>query len=265
MKRFTLTVLSVVVGVGGCAKRIVQLPPEAFVTLSGKKAPYRAWAQVEDLCAVDARLFTDEHQVMSALLADWLGQTSATVDGAWDDEHLALLEEGVRQLPAALALQQAALQKAGSCAFTGLGPASELNAQAQRRVQEAPDLVLQVRARLALAKWKEGRPAAQQAAKDETCSTKLKPPAPLLYFAAEDETARLEWLFCDGSKVVASPGNPPAWQPDPAAKKPKKDPDPKLWLDVAAKFPPESVSRAPKLPKKKVQRDDGAPEPEDKL
>jgi hypothetical protein len=93
----------------------------------------------------------------------------------------------------------------------------------------------------------------------------MKPSAPILYFAAEDETARLEWLFCDGSKVVASPGNPPAWEPDPTGKKPKKEPDPKVWLDVAAKFPPESVSRAPKLPKKKLKSDDDAPEPEDKL
>ena len=79
--------------------------------------------------------------------------------------------------------------------------------------------------------------------------------------AAEDETARLEWLFCDGSKVVASPGNPPAWEQSPTAKPAKKAPDPKVWLDVVAKYPPESVSRAPKLPKKKVAPRDAGEEP----
>ena len=266
MKRFALMVLSVVaVGVGGCVKRVPQVPPEAFVTVGGKTASYRAWARVDDLCAVDAKRFTDEQQGLTVLLADWLGQTSAPADGAWDDEHLALLEEGARQLQPVLELQEASLQKSAGCGFAGLGPAKELNAQGRRRVEEAPALVVQIKARLALAKWKEGRPGAQQSAKENACNTKMKPPAPILYFAAEDETARLEWLFCDGSKVVATPGNPPAWELDPAAKKPKKAPDPKVWLDLAAKYPPENVSRAPKLPKKKLQRDDGAPEPEDKL
>jgi hypothetical protein len=250
-------------GVGGCVQRITQLPGEAFVELSGRRAPFRDWSGVRDLCLVDEQVFTGEQQAMTALLAQWLGQTSANADGAWDDEHLALLESGVTQLPRALELQQAALDRAGkaACPFSGLGPAQELNAQAQRRVADAPWLLEQVRARLALARWKEQRPAAEAAAKEATCLTKAKPPAPLLYFAAEDETARLEWLFCDGAKVVASPGNPPAWRPSPTAKPAKKAPDPKLWLDVAAQYPPGSVSRAPKLPKKKAPPKDVGEEP----
>lgn len=261
MKRLAVTALCAAVVVG-CVKQVVRPPPEAFVTLGGKRAPYRAWARVDDLCAVDQNLFGGEQQAMTALLAEWLGQTSAPADGAWDDEHLGLLEEGVRVLPTALALQKEALEKAQACRFSGLGSATELNAQAQRRVEEGPWLAQQIKARLSIAEWKEARPAAQQAAKDSSCSTKMKPPAPIIYFAAEDETAKLEWLFCDGSKVVASPGNPPAWTPDPAAKKPKKEPDPKVWLDAAAKYPAEKVSRAPKVPRKKVGRDDGAAEPE---
>ncbi len=262
MKRLLVTgVLALMVV--GCVKRVVRPPPEAFVTLGGKKASYRAWARVEDLCAIDPNQFVTEQQGLSSLLADWLGQTSAPADGAWDDEHLALLEEGARLLPPALDLQKEALEKSAQvgCHFTGLGSANELNAQARRRVEETPWLAQQIKARLALAKWKDARPALTQTAKEQNCVVKMKPPAPILYFAAEDETAKLEWLFCDGSKVVASPGNPPAWQPDPTAKKTKKEPDPKVWLDVAARYPAENVSRAPKLPKKKVTRDDGAAEP----
>jgi hypothetical protein len=223
MTRLVLISVAAVLVVG-CVKRVVKVPPEAFVTLGGKKVAYRAWGRVDDLCAVDPKQFTDEQQAMTALLADWLGQTSAPADGAWDDEHLALLADGARLLPPALTLQKEALAKAGSvgCNFSGLGSAGELNAQALRRVDEAPWLIEQVNARLALAKWKEARPAAQLAAKESNCATKMKPPAPILYFAAEDETAKLEWSFCDGSKVVASPGNPPAWVPDPNAKKTKK-------------------------------------------
>lgn len=260
-------VLLVAVGVGGCAKRRVTPPPEAFVTLGGKRAPYRAWAQVSDFCAIEPEPFKREQDAMTALLADWLGQTSANADGAWDDEHLALLEDGVRQLPPALAVQQAALAKTESegCRIEGLGPAKELNAQARRRVADAEQLVPQVKARLALAKWKAERPQAQAAAQAQHCAAKPKagaPPVP--YFAAEDETARLEWRFCDGALVVATPGNPPAVATlPPAPKKAKKQPDPKAWLDAAAAFPAERISRAPKLPRKVTRRVETSPEPAD--
>lgn len=260
MKRWILTCSAVLVV--GCAKRVPTIPPETLVTVGNKSAPAREWASVEGLCDVDRVKFGDEQQVMTQLLADWLGQTSAEADGAWDDEHLALLEEGLKALATPMIWQRDALAKAKACGFEGLGSATELNAQALRRLEEGRWLAEQVRARLALAKWKEARPAQEQAARQQHCVQKAKPP-PVLYFAAEDERAVLEWAFCDGSKVVASPGNPPAWQPAPAAKKPKKEPDPKLWLDAAAKYPGESVSRAPKLPRKKVSKNDDSPEPED--
>jgi hypothetical protein len=89
-------------------------------------------------------------------------------------------------------------------------------------------------------------------------------PGPVLFHAFEDEKSHAEWLFCDGAKVVASPGNPPAFEapaPDAAAKKPKKAPDAKLYLEAQAKFPPAEVSRAPKLPVKRSATKDDAPEP----
>lgn len=269
MKRSAVAGLAavVVVGVGGCAKRNVTPPPEAFVTLGGKTAPYRAWAQVDDLCAVDAEQFRREQDAMTALLADWLGQTSAAADGAWDEEHLALLEAGARQLPSALAVQQAALAKldTAGCRIEGLGPAKELNAQGLRRVAAAEQLVPQVKARLALAKWKAERPQAQEAARAQRCAAKPKAGAPpVVFFAAEDEAARLEWLFCDGAVVAASPGNPPALTtPAPVPKKAKKPAEPKAWLDAAASYPAAEVSRAPKLPRRVTRRDDAAPEPAD--
>ena len=259
MKRWLLTCSAVLVV--GCVKRVPTIPPETLVNLGGKSAPSRDWARVEGLCDVDRARFADEQQAMTALLAEWLGQTSAAADGAWDDEHLALLEAGLTVLPTPMAHQRDALAAAKGCGFEGLGSAVELNAQALRRLDEGPWLAEQVKARLALTKWKDARPQLEQAAKQQHCLKASKPP--VLYFAAEDEKAVLEWAFCDGSKVVASPGNPPAWQPDPAAKKPKKEPDPKPWLDAAAKYPGENVSRAPKLPKKRVTKSDDAPEPED--
>lgn len=263
--RSGLWALALVVGVGGCVRRNGTPPPETWVELAGHRAPARPWVMVDDLCAVDPALFTGEQQAMTTLLAEWLGRTSAAVDGAWDDEHVALYERGVEVLPPALEMQKAALARTetAGCAFEGLGPAKELNAQARRRVTDAEAALPAIRARLALAKWKDARPAADAAARQERCPKKPKPGAPVVYFAAEDEAARLEWRFCDGALVYATPGNAPAFEPAPAPRPPKKAPDGKKWLEAAAAYPAEQVSRAPKLPRKRLARNAGDPEPDE--
>lgn len=257
----------VVLVVVGCAKRIGPPPPEQLLTLAGHTAPVRAWADYEALCDVKPEQWAREHDAMQVLLADWLGQTSAPADGAWDDEHLAVLEQGLTVLPEPLKVEAAALDSAKQrhCYFQSTSGLRELVSQAQRRVEEGAWLATEVKARLALARWKEAQPAAIAQAHEQSCLTKMKPKEPILYYAAEDETARLEWRFCDGSHVVATPGNTPAWEPDPAARKPKKDPDPRVWLDIAARYPPGQISRAPKLPRKHVEHGDDAPEPDDHL
>jgi hypothetical protein len=275
--RLTLLVVAVV-GLGGCVKRVVTVPPEAWVTLAGQRASYRQWAQVPDLCAIDPRLFDGDVRSMNALLAPFLQQTSAPADGAWAAEHIALLEEAVRVLGPALALERASIDKASSvgCTFEGLGPAKELNRQAQKRLDEAPDLLPVVKARLALTGWKAARPGATTAAQEKACpaapvaaakpTKKVKvavPALPVVYFAAEDEHGRLEWLFCDGAMVFATPGNPPALEPVAAeAKKGAKPVEPAKWLEAAAKYPTEAILRAPKIPRKQVVREVG-PEPKD--
>lgn len=249
----------------GCAKRVVPIPPENTIALAGQTAVYRPWQQVQELCFVPEAQFVGEQQALSTLLAEWLGKTSAPVDGVWDEEHLALFEEGARVLPPALETQRDALDRAVSCRFQGLSAPRELRSQAERRVAEAADAVPLIRARLALVKWKEVRPVAQATAFDENCRLKAAPKAPILYYAAEDETARLEWLFCDGVKVVASVGNPPAYEASTTAKKTKKAPDPAQYLELASKFPSERVSRAPKPPPKKKSEDTFSLEPVDEV
>ncbi len=276
--RLTLLVVAMV-GLGGCVKRVVTVPPEAYVSLAGQRASYRQWSQVSDLCAVDPRLFDGDVKSMNALLSTFLQQTSAPADGEWAAEHLALLEEAVRVLGPALALERASIAKASSvgCTFEGLGPARELNAQAQRRLDDAGDLLPVIKARLALAGWKAARPGATAAAMEKACpaapttvaksapkKAKAAAPAlPVVYFAAEDEHGRLDWSFCDGARVFATPGNPPSLESVAVeAKKGARPVDPAKWLEAAAKYPSEAIVRAPKIPRKQVVREVG-PEPKD--
>lgn len=244
-----------------CARRVATIPVESTIALGDQRAIYRPWQQVEALCLVPEQQFVGEQQALSTLLADWLGRTSAPIDGGWDEEHVALLEEGARVLPPAISTQKAAIARAKQCGFKGLSAPNELLDQAERRVNEAADTAPQIRARIALLQWREVRPVAQATAFDENCRLKAAPQAPILYYAAEDETARLEWLFCDGAKVVASIGNPPKYEPNPNARKAKKQPDPQQYLDLAAAFPGERISRAPRPPPRRRSDDDFSLDP----
>ncbi len=263
--------MAVVLITTGCAKRVVTVPTEATMSLGGLKATYRDWSRVMDLCMVEPGTVQGDFDSMKALLANFLGQTAAGAEGSWADEHVALLEEGQRVLPTPLALQKKSIdqvRKAG-CKFGGLTQIEELTDQSTRRLAEAPALLEIVRAKKAIAAWRDALPVARESAKEKACAAPPKgqrPAAgPVLFAAFEDEKGHTEWLFCDGAKVAASPGNVPAFEAapvDPAVKKPKKAPDPKVYLDAQAKFPSAEVSRAPRLPAKKAAKRDDAPEPE---
>lgn len=268
--------VAVAVGAVGCVKRIIRPPTEAYVELAGKKASYRQWAKTEELCLQDPAVFQGDLDSMNQLLAVFLEKTSAGLDGAWGDEQIGVLEDGQVLLPQPLALEAASLEAAelSQCKWTGLQQAKELNTMAKKRLEQAPDLLKVAKARRALADWKAAHPTLEQQAREQHCAAPAK--QPVLFHACEDEASRLEWRFCDGSKVVASPGNVPTWEqpqppaPEPAgAKKAKaKKPPPKLsppevYLDLASKYPAGDVVRAPKIPKiVPVKKDDGAEEPE---
>ena len=255
--------------VGACAKKIVAPPSEARVSLAGKQATYRDWSKAGDLCQLDQNLFGSDLDSMNALLLEFLGQTSAGVDGVWSDENIALLEQGERVLPAALDLTQQGVYRAerSSCRFDGLSKTNELLEMGRRRLADAPELLAMVKAKLALSRWKESQPLVRQTAKDASCA----PPAParsakveptIVFFAFEDEKGRVEWLFCDGRKVFATPGNLPAFEAGPVADASKKVPNGAPYVEAASKFPSAQVNRAPKLPVKRavLMKDD--PEPE---
>jgi hypothetical protein len=86
-----------------------------------------------------------------------------------------------------------------------------------------------------------------------------------VFYAFEDEAGRTEWHFCDGSKVVAVPGDLPKVVPPVGRKAGKRSP--KAQLEQARAFPAAEVQRAPKLPLRRLPpaKGAGAPEPDDEL
>lgn len=263
--------------VGGCAKAIVKPPKEQLAKVGSLTATYRDWSKTTDLCLVDAKVVQADFDSTTHLFAEFLGQTSAGPEGMWADEHVALLEQGQAELPAVVKVTKrsvAAARKA-QCKFNGLNKVNELAGQAEKRLEEAPDLLAQVKARKALAQWKAQLIPAMDTAKqrcEQPPPAKGKAPPPPkadLYYAFEDEKGQTEWLFCDGAKVVASTGQPPAHVPGPEVapvkgKKPVKLSSPQEYLDAAAKRSSADIDRAPKLPSKIAKKaDDGQPAPAD--
>ncbi len=220
--------------------------------LAGKTASWHDW-KLTPVCDVDEKRVESDFASMKELLLSALGQTSASYDGAWGEENLAILDAMPKQLPPALDSLERGVADAGQCKWSEqskvpelLQPLGELVAQGKRKVEGAKALADKVRAYQALKAWRDKQPAAKDEAKKNWCPAKPKPGAqPDIYYAFEDENGHGEWLFCDDSKVtVARPGDPPVFEPAASYKKKPKD---KPYLDEAAKYPAGDVQRAPKV------------------
>ncbi len=247
----------------GCGKKSVAPTSEKKVTLAAKTATTHDWSKSSP-CQAEPKLVLGDLDSTSALLNDYLGQTSAGIEGMWSSEQITLLEEGVVVLPPLLDATEkttAAISRNG-CRFlkeTGFSEpvkkVIELGEQTRRRIADAPALAEGLALKASLKAWKDKQPEARAGAKTEWCPAKLKPGAPIdIYFAAEDEKGLTEWLFCDDSRVVASPGGAPVFEAAAAMKKKPKD---KPYLLTAASYPASDVQRAPRAAKKPGVPDDG--------
>lgn len=253
----------------GCTKKRVTPPPGAEAKLQGMTASYRVKWGYTSPCDVEPRTITDDARSASAMLSAFLEQTSASPRGVWSEEQLALYEAAQRELPPLLDANGVVLRNVSDCAFTEADGARAALLQlkglvplARKRLEEAPEAIPVIKTALAVAAWKTALPKAVDDAKGQWCTPKPKPD---IFYAYEDEAGATAWLFCDGAKVVATPGSKPEFrEPEAAAKKPAKKLDGKKYLETAASYPGSEVQRAPKLPAPKPPKsDDGAPEPKD--
>jgi hypothetical protein len=239
-----LVAVAVVVG---CAKKIVKPPSESSVTLAGKTATYRDWSRTTDLCSADPKLFGSDIESMNGMLTDFLAQTGAEPS----EDVVKLLEQGHSELPAALASTRSSIEKAkrAKCKFPDFSKVLDLSAQAEKRLSEAPAVMAGVKYKKALAEWKTGQGAALAAA-EEKCPVKPKPNAkPEIMYAFQDENGKMEWMFCDNSKVETPKGGSPAYVAPTAAIKGYKKAKPQEYIDAAAKYAEDKINRAPQANK----------------
>jgi hypothetical protein len=258
--------------VGGCARPVLRAPPEVSVKVGRLQATNRDWSKVQ-VCFTEREPVQADIDSMTRLLKAFVDQTSLSVQESWPDDQLSMLEQSPAVLAPTLSVQRsslAALKKAqNECRFKNVELALKVNASAQKRIDEAPQLVAQIRGARALVAWQSGLTPARDAAKARCGTAKTKPSKPECYYATEDQVGKLEWRFCDGSMVVAGPGVPPAYVAAPEVtlakgKKPKVSFKPEDYLKVASERAHEAIDKAPRaVPKIGLKPDDGQPEPSD--
>lgn len=206
----------------------------------------------------------------NVLLADFLQSTSAGTDGFWADEHLALLTDGQKALPAPLDVLRKTYQRLRQCRLepsTGLPEivrrGEELTRQSSSRLEEAPELLSFGEARRAIGQWEASIPALREQARKERCRAPKRPSKspspPVVFFATESFEGGHLWLFCDGTAVRGTAKGSAEILPS-KRKPPKRPADPRPYLEAAARFPVADVARSPKLPVRAVRTesaDDG--------
>lgn len=201
---------------------------------------------------------------MNSFLAELLRVTSASRDGYWTDDQLAMLDEAQRSLGPALDAHEDALRQLGACQSREaaawadlLRVGEELGRQARSRVAQAPELLAYVRAIRAVKEWRVQQLAEQKSERATWCAPKPGR-MPVVYFAWQDAVGRTEWLFCDGAKVVEEGEKPAEYVRAAPSESRRRYPLPaRAYLIAASKFPESEIRRSPKLP------DASAPVPQD--
>lgn len=242
----------------GCQKR-VPAPAANTVELAGLKAPWRDYAAAKvDVCELaEPKMFASDVEAMNALLTKFVDQTSGGMEGVWSEEQAKLLEDGAAQLKPALDAHEAALRASNRCKFDAAldfdrtrRKSEELSKLARKRIED-PALLEYAKKSAALLAWKDRQPEEHRGAREQWCPPKAKRGSPDIYYVFTDENGQTEYLFCDGSKVVAAEGKKPEYVSPDAKRVPIRP-----YLDAAASYPAEEIIEAPRLPAPKAATED---------
>jgi hypothetical protein len=238
--------------VSGCATA-PQRPSSKDQLVLGR---YRArWVdyQGQHVCAVSPKRLVEELEDADSLLEAFLSETSAGWRAVWTPEQVAVLEEGQKVLPAALATLERTHRAVAPCPFDRaygfealMTAGQKLIDQTRLRLGDAPALLNMAKSRQALEAWRKEQPDQREANRAQWCKeqpTSAKQP-PSIFYATEDETGHRLYAFCDGAEVVV----PPKGVGKVSAGAVRNSRAEAAYLEAVKRFPEQELLLAPKLP-----------------
>lgn len=231
-------------------------PPKTQTYKLGRwRASFRDYAGSRiSICDAEPRWLFDELVSVNDLLGGLLDALPAGSDVSWSEAQLKLFGEAQPTLGSVLDAHEHNLRAVTSCGFAQkrsfpaiVRRGEEYVRRARQHLAEAPRLIANIRAKEALARWRVERLHEEVKAR-RGCGGRARRGAALeVYFAYQDEMGESGWLFCDGAKVVAQPGGTPRLveMPEGLTAAQRRRLRPARYLEAAARYPANMVSRAP--------------------
>lgn len=227
----------------------VRPPPATELSLAGRTAPARNWADVKT-CQVPAEDRKGDMVAAAELLDAWLAETQMKLED-WTSAKQKTLVAGQRELPAYLDNLKLLRDGMATCpgdeelrAATARVAASELEARTRLDVAAREGDRFRVAAEVAA--WTVEQEKMEEEARSSWCPTDSLPKTPEVYYAREDGEGMQSWYFCDGTRVIRYPGE------DRQVKAPEEDeerrrrrPRDRVYLSAASNFPDSEIQRAP--------------------
>lgn len=247
MRQLLLSLTSLLL-LSACARE-VRPPPATDLTLAGRTAPARNWADVK-ICQVPAAEREADLVAAGELIETWLAETQMKLE-EWTTAKHKTLEAGQRELPAYLDNLKLLRDGQATCpgeeslrAATAKVAAAEL--EARTRLDVAAREGDRFREAAEVTEWTQAQDQAEEEARSSWCPTDSLPKTPEVYYAREDGDGLQAWYFCDGTRVIRYPGEDRQVKaPEEETNKRRRRPADRLYLSAAANFPDSEIQRAP--------------------
>ena len=209
------------------------------------EATYTEYAPPAAVCDAEPQWLAEELRSVNTLLEGFLAHGTT-----FSEAQLPMLEQAGAQLPKLVEVHDATLTALAKCPL-GQSPVfaailekgAQLVTRAKQDVPRLPELAKFTRHRVKVEKWLVQRDERREAAK-ASCSG-VKPGAPTIYFAQEDEFGTRTFEFCDGAQVTSAPGSAP-WKYTPVEDAGRDAKVATLRIQHAKLFPAAQLVVAPK-------------------
>lgn len=232
----------------GCAAH--EAPASRVHTVAGVRVAFRAWPPSQ-ICEAEPRFLLDELTAVNSGLQRYLDAARSDAPADWPERRIRAVEALAEGLDEVVTQHETNVKGVAACGFAASAGypfvrtrGLELIREVRERRTQLPERFAAARLERARDEWSRSLPSLRESARS-ACPTRTA--APQVFFAwADDEGTH--WWFCDGAQLVR-PAAPEEAELDLLVKDTPRGQRAftrQQYLDVAAGFPVERLSMAPR-------------------